>query len=234
MAVPQPQTTAQQQSGLNASPSKSKISSGNAVPEDNTPPSATTTQTVANQTNANTADPSNGFVKPQPNVLDSFASTTWSASVYLLSPFYYKLLVTGEESTIPGEYLLFQTAGAGAQGAKIGGGVAASTNADGSFKVDVSGLSGDRNAFFTEDSNNVVPTQRAIKTYLANRLSIGGADFVTGAVTAGQIKVGPTGFTNILGLKIRFPGAVNFKGPKAGVTGYMLAQALFYKSFTQD
>ena len=89
-------------------------------------------------------------------------------------------------------------------------------------------------AFFTEDSNNVVPTQRAIKTYLANRLSIGGADFVTGGVTAGQIKVGPTGFTNILGLKIRFPGAVDIKGPKAGVTGYMLAQAMFYRSFTQD
>jgi hypothetical protein len=52
--------------------------------------------------------------------------------------------------------------------------------------------------FFYEDSNNIVPTQRAIKTYLANRLSIGGADFVTGAVTAGQIKVGPTGFTNVL------------------------------------
>jgi hypothetical protein len=89
-------------------------------------------------------------------------------------------------------------------------------------------------ALFTEDSNNVVPTQRAIKTYLANRLSIGGADFVTGGVTAGQIKVGPNGFTNILGLKIRFPGAVDISGPKAGVTGYMLAQALFYKSFTQD
>jgi hypothetical protein len=89
-------------------------------------------------------------------------------------------------------------------------------------------------AFFYEDSNNIVPTQRAIKTYLANRLSIGGADFVTGAVTAGQIKVGPTGFTNILGQKIRFPVAVNFAGPKAGVTGYMLAQAMFYRSFTQD
>jgi hypothetical protein len=88
--------------------------------------------------------------------------------------------------------------------------------------------------FFYEDSNNVVPTQRAIKTYLANRLSIGGADFVTGAVTAGQIKVGPNGFTNILGLKIRVPVAMNFAGPKAGVTGYMLAQAMFYRSFTQD
>ena len=114
-------------------------------------PADATTQTTANQVNANTADPSNGFVKPQPNVLDSFASTTWSASVYLLSPELYKQLVTGQESTIPGEYLLFQTAGAGAQGAKIGGRGGSSINADGSFKVDVSGLSGDRNAFFTED-----------------------------------------------------------------------------------
>jgi hypothetical protein len=88
--------------------------------------------------------------------------------------------------------------------------------------------------FFYEDSNNIVPTQRAIKTYLSNRLSIGGSDFVTGAVTAGQIKVGPTGFTNVLGLKIRIPAPVTFSGPEAGVTGYMLAQALFYKSFTQD
>jgi len=88
--------------------------------------------------------------------------------------------------------------------------------------------------FFYEDSNNIVPTQRAIKTYLANRLSIGGADFVTGAVTAGQIKVGPIGFTNVLGLKIRIQSPMNFVGPRAGVTGYMLAQALFYKSFTQD
>jgi hypothetical protein len=120
MAVPQPQTLAQQKSGLGSAPGKSKISSGNAVPEDNTPPSATTTQTAANQANAGTADPSNGFVKPQPNVLDSFASTTWSASVYLLAPYLYKELVTGFESGIPGSYLLFQTAGAGAQAGAIG------------------------------------------------------------------------------------------------------------------
>ena len=150
MAVPQPQTLAQQKSGLNASPSKSKISSGNAVPEDNTPPSATTTQTTANQANAGTADPSNGFVKPQPNVLDSFASTTWSASVYLLSPFYYQQLVTGQESTIIGNNLLFQTAGAGAQASGIGGSVG-NTSATGEIRVDVTGVAADRNAYFTED-----------------------------------------------------------------------------------
>jgi len=88
--------------------------------------------------------------------------------------------------------------------------------------------------FFYEDSNNIVPTQRAIKTYLANRLSIGGADFVTGAVTAGQIKVGPLGFSNVLGLKIRVTAPMKFQGPTAGARGYMMAQALFYKSFTQD
>jgi hypothetical protein len=88
--------------------------------------------------------------------------------------------------------------------------------------------------FFYEDSNNIVPTQRAIKTYLSNRLSIGGADFVTGAVTAGQIKLGPLGFSNVLSLKIKVTAPINFDGPAAGVSGYMLAQAMFYRSFTQD
>ena len=153
MAVPQPQTPAQQQNGLYASPGKSKISSGNAVNEDNTPASATTTQTAANQVNAGTADPSNGFVKPQPNVLDSFASTTWSASVYLLSPFYYQQLVTGQDSTILGNYLLFQTAGAGAQAGKMGGSTPQdlSQNENGGFKVNITGLPADRNEYFTED-----------------------------------------------------------------------------------
>jgi hypothetical protein len=152
MAVPQPQTPAQQQNGLYASPGKSKISSGNAVNEDNTPPSATTTQTAANQVNANTADPSNGFVKPQPNVLDSFASTTWSASVYLTPPEVYKELVTGLQSTIGGAFLLFQTAGAGAQSAKIGNGTANNSGTPGIDPIQTGGF-GDvgRNAYFTED-----------------------------------------------------------------------------------
>jgi hypothetical protein len=153
MAVPQPQTQAQQKSGLNASPSKSKISSGNAVNEDNTPPSAATTQTAANQANANTADPSNGFVKPQPNVLDSFASTTWSASVYLLTPEIYQEIVTGSplaKNGINGQFLLFQTAGAGAQGAAIGNRTT-QTGTAGVDPVKSLGFGGDRNAYFTED-----------------------------------------------------------------------------------
>ena len=153
MAVPQPQTAAQQQSGLGSAPGKSKISSGNAVSDDNTPPSATTTQSAANQVNANTADPTNGFVKPQPNVLDSFASTTWSASVYLLTPELYQELVTGSlmaKNGINGQYLLFQTAGAGAQGVAIGNRTT-QTGTAGVDPVKTSGFGGDRNAYFTED-----------------------------------------------------------------------------------
>jgi len=120
--------------------------------DDKPPPSAATTQTAANQVNANTADPSNGFVKPQPNVLDSFASTTWSASVYLLAPYLYKELVTGLESGIPGAYLLFQTAGAGAQAGTIGNRTT-QTGTAGVDPVKVGGAGGGvaRNAFFTED-----------------------------------------------------------------------------------
>ena len=155
MAVPQPQTLAQQKSGLGSAPGKSKISSGNAVNEDNTPPSAATTQSAANQVNANTADPSNGFVKPQPNVLDSFASTTWSASVFLLEPELYKEIVTGSplaNNGIPGSYLLFQTAGAGAQAGTIGNRTI-QTGTAGVDPVKVSGAGGgvSRNAYFTED-----------------------------------------------------------------------------------
>ncbi len=87
---------------------------------------------------------------------------------------------------------------------------------------------------FLEDSNNVVPTQRAIKAYLTSRLSVGGSDLVGAAFTAGQIKVGPTAIENVLGLPIIFTSPTDFSGLNAGVSGYMIAQALFYKSFTQD
>ena len=43
---------------------------------------------------------------------------------------------------------------------------------------------------FSADSNNVIPTQRAIATFLANRLSVGGENLETNAVQAGRVKVG--------------------------------------------
>lgn len=43
---------------------------------------------------------------------------------------------------------------------------------------------------FVGNSNNIIPTQKAIKTYLASRLSQGGSNTFTGQTTAGQVVIG--------------------------------------------
>jgi hypothetical protein len=43
---------------------------------------------------------------------------------------------------------------------------------------------------FVANSNNLVPTQKAIRTFLASRLSQGGSDTFTGLLQAGTVKVG--------------------------------------------
>jgi hypothetical protein len=63
---------------------------------------------------------------PQPNILDKFASNTWAASVYLLSPKQYTALVRSKKKQINGYNLLFQSGGApvnvgGFQGAQAPG-----------------------------------------------------------------------------------------------------------------
>jgi hypothetical protein len=84
---------------------------------------------------------------------------------------------------------------------------------------------------FTEDSNNVVPTQRAIRAYLASRLSVGGAEIAVGSFIAGTVLVGPDRMGNVAGLKNIVPVLAEFTGPEAGISGSMLAQTMFYKSF---
>ena len=84
---------------------------------------------------------------------------------------------------------------------------------------------------FTEDSNNVVPTQRAIRAYLAGRLSVGGSEIAVGSFIAGTVLVGPDRIGNVAGLKNIVPVRADFNGPQAGLSGSILAQTLFYKSF---
>jgi hypothetical protein len=84
---------------------------------------------------------------------------------------------------------------------------------------------------FSEDSNNVVPTQRAIKAYLAGRLSVGGAEIAVGSFIAGTVLVGPDTIANVAGLKIIVPTRAEFDGEFSGISGSMLAQTMFYKSF---
>jgi hypothetical protein len=84
---------------------------------------------------------------------------------------------------------------------------------------------------FTADSNNIVPTQRAIRAYLANRLSVGGSEIAVGSFIAGTILVGPDRFNNTAGLKIIVPVRADFDAEKSGISGSMLAQTMFYRSF---
>jgi hypothetical protein len=99
---------------------------------------------------------------------------------------------------------------------------------------------------FTEDSNNVVPTQRAIKAYLANRLSIGGSELTTASFIAGTIKVGPDEVRSTISGLIRVIDPTDFSGAVADaslegevdrsgeVSGMIVAQNMFMKSFGDD
>ena len=84
-----------------------------------------------------------------------------------------------------------------------------------------------------EDSNNVVPTQRAIATFLASRLSLGGTEIEVNGLTAGVVNIGPLGLGHSGGADnaILFRNIADFSGPNSGISGGMLAQTMFYASF---
>ena len=86
---------------------------------------------------------------------------------------------------------------------------------------------------FIADSNNIVPTQRAIAAYLANRLSVGGSEIAVGSFIAGTVLVGPDRINNVAGLRIIVPVRAEFNMIKSGISGSILAQAMFYRSFKQ-
>ena len=87
---------------------------------------------------------------------------------------------------------------------------------------------------FTADSNNVIPTQRAIKSYLQRRLTLGGSEVSTGQLTAGVVIVGPQRFDTTTSARINVPYRMVVSGPFAGVAGRYLAQLMFFKSFKDD
>ena len=85
---------------------------------------------------------------------------------------------------------------------------------------------------FTADSNNIVSTQRAIKAYVANRVSGGGSDAKTGIALSGIIQIGgPDIITTTTLTQIDIPVKMNFKG---GVDGDLLALSFFYDAFMGD
>jgi hypothetical protein len=80
--------------------------------------------------------------------------------------------------------------------------------------------------FFTQDSDNVVPTQRAIKAYIASQIGGGGASLNVNSVTAGSIFINSNQITTTTGVGIKVNATFEFR---RGVTGVPLALNYFFK-----
>jgi hypothetical protein len=88
-----------------------------------------------------------------------------------------------------------------------------------------------KDGLFLQNSNNVVPTQRAVRSFLQSRLNVGGEDLLTPSITAGTVRVGPNLIENTAALTIDVPVVADFSGNGAGVSGSLVAQAMFARSF---
>jgi hypothetical protein len=82
-----------------------------------------------------------------------------------------------------------------------------------------------------QNSNNVIPTQKAVRSYLQSRLNIGGEDLLTPSVIAGLVKVGPNLIDNTADIAINFDVIADFSGAGASISGSILAQTMFVRSF---
>ena len=80
--------------------------------------------------------------------------------------------------------------------------------------------------FFTQDSDNVVPTQRAIKAFIASQIGGGGASLNVNSVTAGSIFINSNQITTTTGVGINVNATFEFR---RGVTGVPLALNYFFK-----
>jgi hypothetical protein len=89
------------------------------------------------------------------------------------------------------------------------------------------------------NSDNILPTQKAIKTYITGRLSQGGSNTFTGNIIAGNLSIGnPNYISNqipvgISGSSINMPRLTVFKGPggNSGWAGSGAALQMFVAGF---
>jgi len=71
--------------------------------------------------------------------------------------------------------------------------------------------------FFTANSDNIVPTQRAIKAYIEAQIGGGGATLNVNSVTAGEIFIGTDTITTVSGNPINIKANVLFTGTVLGL-----------------
>ena len=77
---------------------------------------------------------------------------------------------------------------------------------------------------FIANSNNVVPTQKAIRAYIESRISGGGSNVQTNALVAGQVRLQTNNIDTTSGFDIIVPPVMDIKG---GVDGHYFA-SMFY------
>ena len=88
-----------------------------------------------------------------------------------------------------------------------------------------------KDGLFLQNSNNIIPTQRAVRSYLQSRLNVGGEDLLTPSITAGTVKVGPNLIDNTAGLTVDVPVVADFSGNGAGIGGSIIGQTMFARGF---
>jgi hypothetical protein len=85
---------------------------------------------------------------------------------------------------------------------------------------------------FVANSDGIIPTQKAIKAYLASRLSQGGSNTATGTLIAGTVVIGGVNYINSnAGITNQVNVKVNVNGALASVDGNMAALDFFVRSF---
>ena len=101
-------------------------------------------------------------------------------------------------------------------------------------------------ATFAADSNTIIPTQRAISSFIANRLSVGGENLEINRLQAGALVVGGENneLSVITGQYLKITSDVNFDGSfetndgagnitieQTNISGTIVSQMLFLKKF---
>lgn len=89
-------------------------------------------------------------------------------------------------------------------------------------------------SFFTANSDTIVPTQKAIKTYLSRNIAGGGSNAQTGQIVAGTVGVGgPNKIFSSTNSQIIVTNSVRINGGAlSGINGTMLAHQLFAAGFS--
>ena len=80
---------------------------------------------------------------------------------------------------------------------------------------------------FTANSDSIVPTQRAIRTYIASQIGGGAGELNVNSMTAGVVKISGQQITTTTGEQINILQKVNFTG---GIKGSPVALNYFLSS----